>query len=595
MVHSPYDWEYTIRTLCAAFMTLVIHAVLILPPFIAALALVNAGDIGLSILQVSLGIIFFWLLIVFYYIACRFLFQPFSEPKVIDVHMSSWASSQAGVKVTVYRSGWKRTFSSHNIFGSGGAIFLGIETLGLSRPALTFVALHEIAHITARGARVRRLSSILLRYIDSLDDLRSRKSMLLERKTVRIDSLQRGILRLFRKETPLRIGLFWIPIRFAGLVLNSFQFLISMIIGPLTKREEFFADSIASEKMGTRARSAMAECALHFARTERATSKESGTQLATVLKEWSSGDLHRALGVLSTKLTAIKIKPSRPSWYPTWKERYLRIANSTSKQDSFQVPHQFVRCLPIGDNMILSETELVVRAYSYLHPLLLFYLTFSLVELVFLLLSLVLGLAKSETTVATLVMLVFTIPFYIVLAYGFLCGEEEIRITKCTLAPKTKIDSNWDQTDTWLSAKLPLSLRTRYVISFFGPFIVVALLFYIPKLLRWLGPEPETHEALRRLGKVSGRDRIALMKAFSFGPNRQLVKRDYRRLKHRNSHASRRPASQKEDHLRTRAHSIELSPVIILGLDKNEQGSEYGLLQRSERRLDASKRENDLQ
>src|SRR5260370_7774673 len=128
-------------------MTLVIHAVLILPPFIAALALVNAGDIGLSILQVSLGIIFFWLLIVFYYIACRFLFQPFSEPKVIDVHMSRWASSLAGVKGTDYRSGWKRTFSSHNIFGSGGALFLGIETLRFTLPPLPSPPFPELPHL----------------------------------------------------------------------------------------------------------------------------------------------------------------------------------------------------------------------------------------------------------------------------------------------------------------------------------------------------------------------------------------------------------------------------------------------------------------
>jgi Zn-dependent protease with chaperone function len=527
VIRSPYGWEYFARTVCATVATLVVHAVLIVPLFLVAFAFVETEPAGLTPIRVVVGIVVCWLTLGFYYVACRLLFQPISEPKVIDVFMSRWVSSQAGVKIKVYRSSWNKTFSRCNVFASGGNIFLGIDTLALSRLALTFVILHEVAHITARGAPVRRLNAFLLRYVDSLNDLRSKKSMLLERKTPRIRNFFLGIFSLFREEMPLQAGIFWVPIRCSGIVLTAFQSIVSMIIGPLTRKEEFYADKMACEKLGSAARTAMAECALHFARIDRADSKQVAIRLAGVLQEWSCIDLHQAVGSLKTKLTTLRINAAAPSWYPTWKERYLHISKVTEKRNIVLVPRQFVQQLPIGDNMILSETDLVVRAYSYLHPVLIFCLTYSLIAVVGTLLLWVLDKAPSDGGLGagTSVMI---IPFFVVLAYGFLRGEEEVQITKCMLGPKVGIDSAWDQTDTWLSARLPKSLRTRLVIALIGPLMIVALLFYLPKLLVWIGPEPETREALRRLGKLSGRDRIALMKAFSFGPNRQLLNRDHK-------------------------------------------------------------------
>jgi hypothetical protein len=557
MSPSPYNFSYWMRATGATLVLIVLQLAIALPFVMIGFYFVakqNPTDHELWV-EIGLAGIGAWLLLGFYYIACRFLAQPFSEPKVHDTFLSRWTSNHARMKIDVYRSGWGRTYSKHNVFRSRGKIFLGFETVALSQSAFSFLLFHEIAHLKAKGGRVRRLTSLLLRYIDSMEDLRSKRSVLLERKTPAVSQLRKAVWHLFRRDVPLRKGIFWLPVRIATSVLISVEPLVNMIIGPIVKKEEFYADAVAAEEMGSAARRALLECALLYEKIEGANKVEAGLVLSVLVREWAYSDLQEALNRCRKQFAALPVRCQSASWYPTWKERYLAIHKIGTAHAMVQLaPLQYITELTIGDNMVLSNSSLIVRAYPYIHPVLVLLLTVSCLAfclqfvllVAFVVYQLVVGPVSGDywmSFVASTMSSAFLVPSLATLSYGFLLGEDQFVINKRRLNPGLRIHPDGEQTDNWLSAELPKSLRTRTVLGLFGLWLLLAWPFIIPTLVRWLGPEAETREAARRLGKISRRDRISLIKSLSFGPYGQLVNRDYAKLKKERTLRARSPLS----------------------------------------------------
>jgi len=194
---------------------------------------------------------------------------------------------------------------------------------------------------------------------------------------------------------------------------------------------------------------------------------------------------------------------------------------------------------PLGDRVIISDSEIAVRSLAHIHPalivLLLIYAILSLLEIVavaVLLLEPVIDAIKEKAAAGSsdyypfpvthsipdvtvpllgLITLVLSAGLILIIVYGFLAGESQFIIHKNQLPATRRIDPQWDRTDTWLDLEKPKSLRTRLVVSSTpSPLVGLLLILNLPRLLPWLRQDAYALEVFRRLGKLTGIDRMGL-------------------------------------------------------------------------------------
>jgi hypothetical protein len=188
---------------------------------------------------------------------------------------------------------------------------------------------------------------------------------------------------------------------------------------------------------------------------------------------------------------------------------------------------------PLGDRIVISDSEIDVRSFAYLHPVLIIALPILLV------------LGVSSGLVGSLLDLFVAGLIIIPVTYGFLAGEGQFVIRKSYLPAGAGLDPAFDRTERWLSLELPMSLRTRLVIaSFPSPVVLLFLALNLPRLAYWLRTDAYTLEVVRRLGKLNSTDRVGLVTAFRLDPDGQLLPR-IRTLRWLNKDIGTRPGQTK--------------------------------------------------
>ena len=357
---SPYGVQYIARICAAAFLVLTYWLSLL-----AFFVLLQKRIIeSFQWLGWFAGIIFFVDIVIMGYLfvlACWVIIRLVRDRQMRlsarDCELSWWASNQTNRRVTVYHSGWAQTYSSVSLFG-GRKIYVGTEALGLSESALSFLILHEIAHLTAPRARLRSLETMILRGFEALNELRAKNSSILLRRVPAAGSPFRFMRSIFTARE--HVGLFYFPVLWITFVLGLVQGFVPLLLRPLIRLEELYADQVAAEKFGSGAVEAIGACANFYSRFEGMSEAEQVAVSAHCLRRWTFEGIDGVRSAIADSVGQIKLRQTEPRLgYPSWQERVTAIQQK-ARTGSAELDR--ISCKPLtivlGDRLKLWENTL---------------------------------------------------------------------------------------------------------------------------------------------------------------------------------------------------------------------------------------------
>jgi hypothetical protein len=246
-----------------------------------------------------------------------------------DPALTTWASTLAGFPIRVYRSSWGSTGCHAALLRHRGRIYLGSETLLLLPETRLFVLLHEIAHLSAPGARLRTLASGLLAFFDVLEKFAD-TSRFTSKRAATVRSTY-AVLRNLRRPRELSSTFISRCVRPVAYLLIIPSEIVEALLGPSVRIEELYADSIAASWFGERSNRAMLDAALTLSKASDPNCR--ARVIASGLEAWS---IHGACNLSEAMRKGVQTnqtlhKTERKSWYPTWRERYI-VAVAASRE-----------------------------------------------------------------------------------------------------------------------------------------------------------------------------------------------------------------------------------------------------------------------
>lgn len=539
-VPSAYDFRYKIRSGVAALIVgiwniLFVCGVLFLLqlPETAFPSITNEENAESAALVsvLAAGVLFTIGTVVcgYYFFVCRLVTLSFTRLAKSDLDLSFWATRECRMPVRVYRSAWGRTFSRRKLFRTGGSIYLGTEVLTLSQPAMSFLLHHEIGHLLARGTRWRLITEISLNYIDSVRDLGSGDSILLQRKLPSFKGRQTDMRELHKPRFPNRLRFWWRPVQWMGAMLGWVEYLLLPLLGPLVREEEFCADVYAASQLGPAAHKAMMDCAFCYSRAANLPAESVADICSGAMTAWSVGGLNAARTSITNELRAQFIPAHRPSWYPTWKERVLNTRASPNCSSSL-APETPLTSIVLGDRIVLGSEEASVLAQPYLHPLLAILATYMALTSLAILVGILVGSENTEGVLVAPALVVPTIGVLLLLLGAFLRGEEQFSLKKWR---HTNYVPDFSKAVEWLSIEFPRTVRMRLAFAVFPhPLCLLGFAEQV-EALRRSHESREWFRVYRRLSKLSPRDRLTILKCLSLTSDFTVVLRAARRRRSR--------------------------------------------------------------